>query len=77
MTKQVRPDYDITATTKLDERALRDLDDWADRNYSDRSKVLRAIIMTVLEQIKEQRAFDEPLGNLIQRIKLEPKHGKS
>lgn len=69
--------YEISVSTKLDERVVRDLDEWAERGFSDRSKLLRALLMAVLTQVAVQRGFEDPLENVIRRIKLEPKHGSS
>ena len=65
-------DFDVTATTKLPGSELKEFDDWADVNFSDRSKVLRAVIRKVYSKIKEQGGFDQSLSDVIGRITVLP-----
>ena len=65
-------DVDLTATTKLPLSELQQIDRWASANFSDRSKLLRAIIRKVLASIKDQGGFNQSLGDVVQRITLRP-----
>ena len=70
--EQPKLDFDVTATTKLPASELKLLDDLADINFSDRSKLLRAIIRKFITSVKEQGGFNQSLGDLISRITLRP-----
>jgi metal-responsive CopG/Arc/MetJ family transcriptional regulator len=65
-------DFDVTATTKLPASELKQLDDWADANFSDRSKLLRAVIRKFIASVKEQGGFNQSLGDVIQRLGVRP-----
>jgi metal-responsive CopG/Arc/MetJ family transcriptional regulator len=73
----MRRELTISVCTRLDEALVRELDDLAERNFSDRSKVVGALVAKVLSQAREQGALGAPLAEIIRRIKLEPVHGRT
>lgn len=72
MAEQKKLDFELTATTHLPASILPELDDWADRHLSDRSKVLRGILLRVLEMVKEVGGFEQAPREIIDRLRLDP-----
>jgi hypothetical protein len=70
--EQPKLDFDISVSTKLPGSEVQDLDTWADANFSDRSKLLRAVIRKFYTSVKEQGGFDQSLGDVINRLTLRP-----
>jgi len=72
MVDQKKLDFEIPVSARLPERRVKKVDDWAERTWRDRSKILSAILNTVLGQVEEHDAFDEPLEEVLRRLRLGP-----
>lgn len=64
--------FEIAVSTRLDENLVRDVDDWAERTWRDRSKVLGAFLTAILKQVKEQGGFSQSLEEVVRRVRLNP-----
>ncbi len=64
--------FEIAVSTRLDENLVRDVDDWAERTWRDRSKVLGALLSTILNQVKESGGFGQSLEEVVRRVRLNP-----
>ena len=64
--------YEIAVSTRLDENLVRDVDEWAERSWRDRSKILAAFLSTILKQVKQEGGFEQSLEDVVRRVRLMP-----
>jgi len=70
MTEQIKSGFDIAVSTKLNESLVEKVDLWAERSWRDRSKVLSAILTTVLKMVEQDNNFEQDLNEVIRRLRL-------
>jgi hypothetical protein len=70
--EQQKLPYELAVSTRLDENLVREVDDWAERSWRDRSKILSAFLTTILKQVKEQGGFSQSLEDVVRRVRLNP-----
>jgi len=70
MAEQIKPEFDIAVSTKLNEKLVVKVDQWAERSWRDRSKVLSAILTTVLKMVERDNNFEQDLNDVIRRLRL-------
>lgn len=70
--EQTTLDFEVSVSTRLPASELKELDAWAERNFSDRSKFLKAITRTVLRMVRDQGGFEQGLNDVLRRLRLEP-----
>lgn len=71
MTDQItKTEFDIAVSTKLKEDLVAKVDRWAERSWRDRSKVLSAILTTVLKMVERDNNFEADLNEVIRRLRL-------
>lgn len=68
-------EFDIAVSTKLNEKLVSKVDRWAQLSWRDRSKVLAAILTTVLKLVERDNDFKEDLNQVIRRLRLDPVSG--
>jgi hypothetical protein len=71
MAEQTKAEFDIAVSTKLNERLVAKVDQWAENSWRDRSKVLSAILTTVLKMVERDNNFEQDLNEVIRRLRLE------
>jgi hypothetical protein len=71
MAEQKKLDFEIPVSARLPERRVKKVDAWAERTWRDRCKILSAILNTVLGKVEECDAFDEPLEDVLRRLRLD------
>jgi hypothetical protein len=72
MSEQKKLNFDIAVSTRLPEDLVADIDAWSERRWSDRSKTLSGILVTILRKIREQGGFNQPLESVLSRLHLDP-----
>lgn len=72
MPDQAKLDFEVSVSTRLPASSTRELDDLALRNYTDRSKTLRAVFLRWIEIVKQQGSLEQSLGDLLRRMRLDP-----
>jgi metal-responsive CopG/Arc/MetJ family transcriptional regulator len=72
MPDQKKLDFEIPVSGRLSETLVKKVDRMAERSWRDRSKILRAILSTVLGKIDEEDAWEQPLEQVIRRLRLDP-----
>ena len=72
MASQPKLDFDVSVSTRLPASDVQAIDEWADRNFSDRSKVLNAILRRVLAMMREVGATEQAPGDVVRRLRLIP-----
>jgi hypothetical protein len=70
--EQSKLDFEISVSTRLPASMTSELDLFAGQNFTDRSKTLRAFVMTVWEKAKAQGLTSQSLSDLLRRIRFEP-----
>ncbi len=70
MSDPIKTEFDIAVSTKLNEKLVAKVDDWAERSWRDRSKVLSAILTTVLKMVERDNNFEQDLNDVIRRLRL-------
>ena len=68
-------EFDIAVSTKLNEKLVSKVDRWAQLSWRDRSKVLAAILTTVLKLVERDNDFNQDLNQVIRRLRLDPVTG--
>jgi len=68
-------EFNIAVSTKLNEKLVTKVDRWAEMSWRDRSKVLAAILTTVLKLVERDNDFKQDLNQVIQRLRLDPVSG--
>jgi hypothetical protein len=71
MSDPTKTEFDIAVSTKLNEKLVVKVDEWAERSWRDRSKVLSAILTTVLKMVERDNNFEQDLNDVIRRLHLE------
>ena len=71
MAEQPKHEFDIAVSTKLNEKLVEKVDHWAERTWRDRSKVLSAILTTVLKMVEHDNNFEQDLNQVIRRLHLD------
>jgi metal-responsive CopG/Arc/MetJ family transcriptional regulator len=70
MADQNKTEFDIAVSTKLNENLVAKVDQWAETSWRDRSKVLSAILTTVLKMVERDNNFEQDLNEVIRRLHL-------
>jgi len=70
MAEQIKTEFDIAVSTKLNENLVVKVDQWAENSWRDRSKVLSAILTTVLKMVERDNNFEQDLNQVIRRLRL-------
>jgi len=70
MAEQIKTEFDIAVSTKLNENLVVKVDQWAEDSWRDRSKVLSAILTTVLKMVERDNNFEQDLNQVIRRLHL-------
>lgn len=70
MADQNKIEFDIAVSTKLNENLVAKVDRWAETSWRDRSKVLSAILTTVLKMVERDNNFEQDLNEVIRRLHL-------
>jgi metal-responsive CopG/Arc/MetJ family transcriptional regulator len=71
MADQNKNEFDIAVSTKLSENLVAKVDRWAESSWRDRSKVLSAILTTVLKMVEHDNNFEQDLNQVIRRLHLD------
>jgi metal-responsive CopG/Arc/MetJ family transcriptional regulator len=71
MAEQPKHEFDIAVSTKLNEKLVEKVDHWAESSWRDRSKVLSAILTTVLKMVERDNNFEQDLNQVIRRLHLD------
>jgi metal-responsive CopG/Arc/MetJ family transcriptional regulator len=64
--------YDISVSTRLPADLVAELDQWAERRWSDRSKTLAGLLTSILRQIREHGGFEQPFESVLGRLRFDP-----
>lgn len=72
MADETKLGFDIPVSTRLNEQLVAKVDNWAQRSWRDRSKVLSALLTTVLNLIEHDSDFKQDLNQVICRLRLGP-----
>jgi len=72
MSEQKKLDFDISVSTRLPATTTTELDAYAESNFTDRSKTLRAFFLTAWEKAKAAGLTEQSLGDLLRRMRFEP-----
>lgn len=72
MADQKKLDFEISVSTRLPESDVELADGWAAEHFSDRSKILKAIVHTVLAKVREAGATKQSPADVLRRLHLEP-----
>jgi len=72
MAEQKQLDFERSVSTNLYNSEILELDRWADMNFSDRSKLCKAILRHVLKKVKEAGGLNQAPSDVIRRLRLDP-----
>jgi hypothetical protein len=71
MAEQNKVEFDITVSHRLPESLVASVDQWANRTWRDRAKILSAICCRVLEMVRQEGGFKQDLSDVLRRLRLD------
>ncbi len=72
MAEQNKVEFGITVSHRLPESLVASVDQWANRTWRDRAKILSAICCRVLEMVRQEGGFKQDLSDVLRRLRLDP-----
>jgi hypothetical protein len=66
-----RTEFDVTVSHRLPESLVASVDQWAQRTWRDRAKILPAICCRVLEMVRQEGGFQQDLSDVLRRLRLD------
>jgi hypothetical protein len=66
-----RTEFDVTVSHRLPESLVASVDQWAQRTWRDRAKILSAICCRVLEMVRQEGGFQQDLSDVLRRLRLD------
>ncbi|MGD1154547.1 MAG: hypothetical protein ABSA41_01840 [Terriglobia bacterium] len=71
MAEQTKPELDVPVSHRLPESLVASVDQWAQRTWRDRAKILSAICCRVLEMVRQEGGFQQDLSDVLRRLRLD------
>jgi len=71
MAEQTKSEFDVTVSHHLPESLVASVDQWAQRTWRDRAKILSAICCRVLEMVRQEGSFQQDLSDVLRRLRLD------